>query len=163
MNYEVAKSSMKFLATMGKAGILENSGISRGDFDRLVGDLPWLASERQRMTTALQTLIMGSIDALGLPRFNVPAEYNAAGIAVFIHPINVHACCVFMSTTPDAESMGRKSTSQGHTQVDHVQPDKLFALVAQLWSDSARTGARAAFEKNSGLALSEAEKKGTKS
>jgi len=149
MNYEVAASSMRLLANIGRKGFLDGLGVSRADFDRFVGDEPWLATDRNRMTSVLNTMINASVDAMGLPRFDLPAEYIAAGIALFVAPVNVHGCCVFAARgAKPTEEMGRGTQSS----TEAVSPDRLFALVIQLFSDQ-RTSARALFEKNTSIAL----------
>jgi len=147
MNYEVAASSMRLLANIGRKGFLDGLGVARADFDRFIGDEPWLSTDRNRMTSVLNTMINASVDAMGLPRFDLPAEYIAAGIALFVSPVNVHGCCVFAARgAKPAEEMGRMA------QTESVTPDRLFALVMQLFSNQ-RTSARALFEKNTQIAL----------
>jgi hypothetical protein len=147
MNLDVALGSMRFLANMGRQGFLDGIGLSKADFDRLVGPDIWVASERARMTQLIHTVINASVDSMGLPRFNLPAEYIAAGIAMFIHPVNAHAACIFAPPAASAESSGRMAVSQPCTA------EQLFALTIQLYDNPGRNSARALFEKNTGLAL----------
>lgn len=150
MNLDVARGSMRMISNMGREGFLDGIGVSRGDFDRLVGNDPWMASDRNRMTTCFHTVINASVDAMGLPRFNLSAEFVAAGIAVFVSPVNCHAACVFASNGGPAEEMGRMASISPST------PEQLFALLVQLYGDQDRTSCRALFEKNTTLALDKA-------
>lgn len=152
MNYEVAVASMHVIANTGRKGFLDGLGISRSDFERLVGSDPWLGTERNRMTVVLDSLINASVDSQALPRFNLPAEYRAAGIAVFVHPVNMQAACIFAASSrpKSAEEMGRMAT------VDPCSAEQVFALVLQLCGSQSRNGARAQFEKNTALALDQA-------
>lgn len=150
LSYEVACSSMRLVANMGHKGFLDGLGISRSDFDRLIGSEPWTFSDRNRMTVVLHTLINAGVDQMGLPRFDLPAEYIAAGICMFVHGVNVQAACVFAPPSLSAEDSGRMA--KGATCSDR----QLFALVVQLYDCDVRTQARASFEKSTGLALERA-------
>lgn len=147
LNYEVAVSCMMMLANMGRQGVLEGLGVSRADFDRFVGGLPWMSSDRNRMSNMLHAFAFASLDAQGLPRFTLPAEYLAAVICIFVHPVNMLSACVVAPRTYPAEEQGRG------VQETKVTPEILFALVVQLCSSSHRGQARASFEKASKLIL----------
>lgn len=149
LSLDVALGSMSFLAQLGRSGHLDGLGLSRADFDRFIGSDPWLASDRNRMSAILHTMANSSLDAQGLPRFSLPAEYLAAVIAVFVHPVNVHASCVFAPPSMSAQDAGRA----GGVTAENCTSEQLFALVVQLFSNSARGNARVLFEKKTGLAL----------
>ena len=106
------------------------------------------------MGTCLHILINASVDALGLPRFDLPAEYIAAGISLFVSPVNVHAACVFAPPCFSSEDQGR---SRSPPSVGRVTSAQLFALVIQLYSSTDRISARGQFEKNTRIALSRVE------
>jgi len=149
MRLDTALSAMNLIANTGRKGLLDGIGISRQEFDRLVSDEPWIGADRNRMTTVLHTLINASVDYCGLPRFDLPAEYVAAGISVFCAGINLQAACVFAASLglQSADSMGRMSTMTPATA------SQLFALVMQLYDNPGHSAARAQFEKNTGLAI----------
>lgn len=147
MTLDIALGAMRFVSNIGKEGFLDGIGVSKGDFDRLTGDTQWLSSDRNRMTAVLHSVINASVDAMGLPRFTLPAEYIAAGICIFVAPNNSFAACSWAPPTPTAEVLGvlggcAPTTSQ-----------QLFSLVVSLYSDSSRGDCRARFSKNTGLAL----------
>lgn len=162
MLYQAAVSAMSILAQMGTAGHLEHLGVSRGDFDRLVSSIPWLAQDRNRMTVTLTTLMLGSIDAQGLPRYQVYAELRSAAIAMFVHPVNISAACVYMETSPDMESLQVKSDANNLNKTNHVHADQIRAMVDDLLRSDARSSARLLFERNTGLALDLVKKEGKK-
>jgi len=155
LQYETAVAGMRMIGSLGFSGQLDACGISQADYKRFVGDAPWIGAERNRMTQILHSLIMGTVDALGLPRFKVPAEYMAAGIAVFVAPVNVHSACTYAPITGEAELMGRG------VGAPPVLPEQLFALVQQLYRNDSRSSARALFERNVGLAIEEAARSGS--
>jgi len=151
LQYNVAVAGMKMISNLGYLGHLDALGISRADYMRFVGDAPWLGTDRNRMTSILHSLTLGSIDALGLPRFKtLPAEFLAAAIAVFVSPVNIHVACVYAPTSGEAEILGRAGSPNS------VTSEQLFALVQQLYASEERSPARALFEKKVGLAIEEA-------
>lgn len=151
LQLSVARSSLKIIAGLGQAGQLDTLGISEADYKRLTASGPWMPAEKNRMTSVLHSLIMGSVDAMGLPRFHVPAEYMAAAIVVFVHPVNMHAACNCAPSTGEADAMSRGDLS------NNVRPEQLFSLCAALYDSSDRSDARASFERSVGLAIEAAE------
>lgn len=147
LQLKVAVSSMALVGELGNVGQLDALGVSKADYARLVGDAPWTASERNRMTATLHSLIMGSVDIMGLSRFKVPAEYMAAGIAVFVAPVNVHVACQYAPAVGEAEEMGRGADRT------KVLPEQLFALVVQLYDTDMKVSARYLFEKKCGIEI----------
>jgi len=145
---------MRHLSNIGKEGFLDGIGVSKGDFDRLVGDTQWLSSDRNRMTAVLHSVINASIDSMGLPRFTLPAEYIAAGICVFVAPNNSFAACIWAPVSPSAEALGRMAGTAS------TNPEQLFALVIQMYADPTRSQAREQFSKRTGLALDKVQKGG---
>jgi len=147
--FNTAKQALSLLANQGRQGHLGMVGISQGDFDLLTGSLPWTSQDRNRMHVTLNALLNLSCDALGVARFRLPAEYVAAGIALWVNPINAQSICRIMERTPSASDMGK-----GSDDYDVCSADQLFALVVQLYGDPAANNARAAFEAKTSLAIS---------
>jgi len=147
LSLDVAIGSMRMLANMGRDGFLDGIGVSKLDFDRFIGDSQWINTDRNRMSSVLHALVNSSVDALGLPRFDLPAEYIAAAIALFVHPVNIMPACVYGPPSKSAEDAANLAVCQPCT------PAQLFALVKQLYADSSRHAARALFEKKTSIAL----------
>lgn len=147
MNLDVALGSMKILVGMGRVGLLDSIGVSRGDFDRFVGDDPWLQTDRYRMAEMIHALANASLDAQGLPRFSLPAEYIAATIAMFVHPMNALMAARIAPPAISAADGGRGVTPQPCTS------EQIFALLVQLYAHSGRGQARASFEKLTKVSL----------
>lgn len=150
LQYNVARSAMGLVASMGKAGYLSNLGLTKDDFDKITGELPWIGSDRNRVTQAFNSLMFGTIDALGLPRFQIPAEWIAACITVFVSPVNTHAACRFFERSSSADSISRSS------EFDDVTAEVLFSLCIQLHADVGSSAARTLFEKNTNLKIQKA-------
>nr|QJB20213.1 MAG: external scaffolding protein [Microvirus sp.] len=147
ISFEIAKSAMQFIANTGKQGHLAMIGVSQADFDALTGDLPLTASERNRAHNTLGALLNVSCDIIGAPRFTLPAEYVAAGIALFVAPINAQALCRVMERSPSA---GEISVNQMH---ESCSAEQLFSLVQSLYGDTATNSAKAIFETKTALAI----------
>lgn len=145
INYAVAKSAMSMIANQGRQGHLGMIGVSQADFDLLTGNAPWLPTDRNRMHVTLNALLNLSCDCLGVPRFQLPAEYVAAGIAVFVNPINSQSICRIMERSASAADIG------GGNSTDSCSAEQLFALTVQLYGDNAASQARASFEKKTTL------------
>lgn len=151
LQYNAAVAQMRFIGNLGYRGQLESLGISREDYVQFVGDAPWVGSMRNRMTTVLHSLMMGTLDALSLPRFKVPAELCAACISVFVGPVNVFAACTFAPSTGEADLMARGQSSIV------VSPEQLYALCVLLYDSPVRTDARGMFERAVGIELKKVE------
>lgn len=149
-------AAMKFLSTLGHAGQLDSLGISSSDYARFTGDEPWLGSDRNRMTNILHSLLLGTVDAMGLPRFDISAELIAAGIAVFVAGVNCQAASIFAPSSGEAESLMRG------VQSPPVKPSQIFALVVDLKGDLQCGQARILYEKNIGVAVEKAMMEGQK-
>lgn len=153
MNLEVAKGAMKLISSLGKAGYLELAGISIDDFKLVTGSNPWMSIDRNRVSTTLHALIIGSVDAQGLPRFPMAAEYIAAGICMFVGGVNTYAACHYMGPTQEAESYARQVSSREVALPDPIKPERLHALVVMLYDLPSSNAARALFSKNVGIAV----------
>lgn len=153
MQFKVARGAMMMIANMGKVGQLDMVGISRDDFEKVSGETVWLGTDRNRVSQVLNNLLCGALDVIGVPRFQLPAEYIAAGIALFVAPVNSHAACRFMEKVPTAQALGR-----GADESEMCTARQLFALVTQLVADPMNSHAKVLFEKNTGLALERKEK-----
>lgn len=148
MQYRVARGAMALIANQAKHGDLDTLGVTREDFMKLSADVPWMASDRNRMNLVFYSMLSTTLDIIGVPRFQLPAEYIAAGISLFISPINVQAACRFFERVPTAESLGR-----GLDQADVCTAKQLYALCVQLIADPETSHAKVLFEKNTSLRL----------
>jgi len=147
---------MHLLAEMGRKGMLDLLGVTQADFDRLTSDVPWTGGERNRMSVTLHSLLNASVDSMGMPRFDLPAEWVAAAIAVFVAGINVQSACYFAPPSHQAEEGARGVVGPS------VRPERLFDLVVLLYGHQGRNAARELFTKRSGLALDKVAKQGLK-
>lgn len=151
MQYKVARGAMSMISEQSLNGSIDTLGVSSEDFKKLSASVPWMATDRNRMMMILTSLLSSTMDIIGVPRFQLPAEYIAAGIALFVAPINVQTACRFMERTPTAEQLGR-----GVERGDVVTAQQLFALTIQLIADPDTSHAVILFERNTGVRIENA-------
>lgn len=149
LSFLTAKSAMTLISKSAYTGMLESNGISLDDYKKFVGDAPWLPSDRPRMTSILHTFMCAATDVLGLPRFEMSAEYLAAAIC-FVSGVNVMTACHWGPATGEAELLGQGKESP------RVQPKQIHALVVDMYDSPERTWAKQMFEKRIGIELDKA-------
>ena len=82
---------------------LEAFGISESDYKLVTGPKPWLAVDRRRVERVLDTLLHGTVDIIGMDRFEIPVEYIAAVYATFVSPSNLMVACSWRSGAPSGD------------------------------------------------------------
>jgi hypothetical protein len=130
MELSVARGAMQLIKEEGAEDMLIKAGISQDLFDKVKGDTPWKGSDRVEVTRCLDALNHGCCDIVGVPRIALPAEYIAASIANFVHPVNVKLACNWCEVKASASEMaGSNSKSVQH---ENISSDRLFSLVVML-------------------------------
>lgn len=89
-------SDIRFTTAVASIKLVEESGLldlSEKDFEFLTISKPWVAVERSRARMVVESCVYGTLDYLGMPRFGVPAEFIAASIAHYVHPVNMMFAC----------------------------------------------------------------------
>lgn len=110
-------------------------GLTEADFADLTSSVPWIPAQRATVRRTLETLCHATTDLIGLPRFEIPAEYVAGVIAVFVHPVNVAVSCSWLEgRLPHAEDLSQSadSTPQGMEKLTAAQ---LYAMVVRIIGD----------------------------
>ncbi len=149
---KVVKGAMHALADGAAMGSLQNLGVPPQDLRLVTGAISWNASQRTLVVRTLETLMFGTMDILGLPRFSVPAEYVAAAIAMFVHPTNILVASVWMeSGRQSADALGNPtSASINREEVDSQQ---IFAICLQLQGDIEVAQCQQQFESRTKITL----------
>ncbi|UOF79415.1 scaffold protein [Microviridae sp.] len=151
VNYKVARNMMKALASQAKAGFLDNVAVSKKDWDDVSKESIWVGPERNRITAAFYALLTSATDAFGFDRIKLPAEWIAAGIALWVAPCNWLTACRFFEnqniTTADNQGRGKAGDDY------YVSGDQLAAIVAQLEGDPDQSAAAYDFYRNTGIAI----------
>lgn len=122
---------MQVIADGGSDGLLD---LAPEDWRVLTSKSLWLAQERARARRGLQAACYGTLDAVGLTPFQLPAEFVAAAIAIFCNPCNYMIACHEMCH--QARSSVTELASDYEEGLEPMRPEKLFALCLQAYSDS---------------------------
>ncbi len=145
VSYSVAVNCMTLIKQGAVNDAFEALGIIAEDFELVCSQIPYIGSDRGRVTNVLRSLIWGTLDVVGLPRIEVPTEFIASVLCVFVSPGNLAVACRWMEA--------------GHTAEDHaaggslepVSANQLFSLCCQLVSEAPQ--ATTAWEKRTGRAV----------
>lgn len=66
------------------------------DYEFVTSNRIWISTDRSRARRCVEALVYGTLDYVGYPRFPAPAEFVAAAIATFVHPVNLMTACLIM-------------------------------------------------------------------
>lgn len=156
LNYEMIRSAAYLIASEGRIGHLDNIGLSVDDFNKVCSDTPWLASDRNRVTSALSILLNAPLDAVGQSRFILPAEYVACAISMFCRGGNIKLACRWIECPAPATDL-----IKGKDQPERCTADQLFAMILDFHGSNPWSEARQMFEKNTKLKLDLLAKEGS--
>lgn len=145
VSYSVARNCMTLIKDGGVNDAFESLGINPEDFDLVCSNVPFVGVDRNRVTSVLTSLIWGTLDVVGLPRIEVPTEFIASVLCVFVSAGNLAVACRFMESGSPAEDLAAGGS------LEPVTADQLFALCCQLWSEA--PAATAAWERRTGRAV----------
>ncbi len=145
VSYTVAKNCMQLIKDGAVNDAFEALGINPEDFDLVCSNHPYVGADRARVTSVLNSLIWGTLDVVGLPRIEVPVEFIAGVLCVFVSAGNLAVACRFMETSYPAEEVAAGGS------VDPVSASQLFALCCQLYNDA--PAATAQWERRTGRAV----------
>lgn len=122
-------------------------GCTEKDWKLLTGDKPWLGVDRARVKRLLDALLYGIVDTLGIPRFDLPAEYAATVIAMGVNPTNYFAACNWVGNFSSSEDIADyHGRLEGVTGLDKVTPSRLFALILEIVSSEEADAMVSAFK-----------------
>lgn len=122
--------SMKILLDSGVMDCVTAIGCTESDWRTLVGPKPWVGVDRSRVSRVLEGLLFGMVDIMGLPRFDLPAEFAAAVVALFVHPVNYFPACVWVGEFEMGDALsGFSSQERPATGFERAHPRQVFALV----------------------------------
>ena len=96
-NYSVCYAAMTAISKTVKAFGISSLGINQDDFNKTTGDAVWMSADKPVAVRTLQQLAFGVMDAQSLPRFDMPAEYLAGIIALYVKPANQFAACAWLA------------------------------------------------------------------
>ena len=127
-NLNAVMSTLRQLP-LDKAAI--SYGIAEADLRTLMSEHVWHSPAiRLRVRQTLESVALGSLDAMGLPRVELPAEIIAQWISVLVSPNNWLAACAFFGRPRTADQI----IEQDDLQLPGITPQRLFALVVKIHS-----------------------------
>lgn len=98
-------------------------------------DVPWSIDDRRIVRTALEKVVQDSVAYMGLPPFELPAEYVAATITVFVSPVNYMAACSWTAGGHVFASDLQVNSEPAMHGWEHASAHQLFAMVLELAGD----------------------------
>lgn len=123
-NYSICYAAMAVISdTVKKVGI-QSLGINQDDFDKTTGEAVWMSADRPVATRTIQQLCYGVMDAQNVPRIDLPAEYLAGIIALYVSPVNRFAACGW-----SAGEMLSVDLASRNEAPERFDASRLFALV----------------------------------
>ncbi len=134
--------------------VIPQFGIQELAWELLTAPVPWMAVDRQQVKMTLETIMYGSLDNMGLPRYELPAEFIAATICCLVHPVNYQKACAFVENTYTAEAISHENI----TEREVVLPSRLFAMMCRV-PQADLTGFRQDFEKSNAYNIERSEQK----
>lgn len=133
-------------------------GITIEDYNLVRRDTQWKNTERTRVMRTIDALVYGTTDVLGLDRISLPAEYLAAIVTAYVHPVNRLVVCHWLTAQQMSNGSAADIAEIGNTKaaVDQVTVRQLFALVLQLSDGAQASAARKSFEERINKRLAKA-------
>lgn len=119
------------------SGSIYAANLTDADLARVRGTSLWLAGDRMRMTSAMDVLMQGCLQVAGIPPSQLPSEVRAAGVAMFVHPVNWMTACVWLGETYTvaAEALGAEA-GRGPVHAQPLRPRQLYALVHEAFGEA---------------------------
>lgn len=140
LSIEAALGAMRIVCGKDFAWLMQSFGITKEDYQLVTGSEPWLVNDRERVRRILQQLAAGTLDLIGIDRFELPAEYCAAIISVFVHPTNcMAACVVFENRRPGTDI-------EDDIVGGEINKRKLFSFLCKFYYDGEGSAMRHKFE-----------------
>ena len=124
----LAHSDVRFATAVASISLVHASNVldlADNDYKFLTGDKLWLAVDRNRAMRCLQSVIYGALDYVGFPRVPAPAEFVAAVICYFVHPVNIQSACSIMDRVEFSDCVISGQTRE-------LTSDLLFAFVLRI-------------------------------
>ncbi len=115
------------ILSKGSGAYLQN--VTTAQWEIVTSPNLWIAEHKSTARDVLESIIYGTLDMLGLGRYEVPTEYVAAVIALTVNPCNFLPACSLLSGTThhSVDDMSRDSIEC----IQRTMPRQLFAMVIQ--------------------------------
>src|SRR2546428_13897070 len=96
---QVTEQSVRFQTALASITLIQASAVlalTEEDFDFLTSNKVWIHTDRSRARRWVEACVYGTLDFVGYPRFPAPVEVIGAGIAYYVHPVNIQTACLVM-------------------------------------------------------------------
>lgn len=120
-------SALGVLQSHNFAELCQQFSIPPLDAEKLVQTSLWTPADRPIVRRAFDAVLFGSCDTVGIPRFELPAEYIACWISLAIGPVNRMTACSWFSGLRSAQELA--SDPEESSFDPNIKPQQLFALV----------------------------------
>lgn len=150
---------MKLSCALGVMRIISQSemhaqlGVTPSEMALISGGQPWVAGDRIAVRRVMDTLIYGTMDTAGLPHFELSAEYVAAHIVGYVHPVNYMAACAWLQRVVDADQLVAEKKG-----TDNISARRLHAFCVKMLDAEEVDEYRSMFEKSVGKKVAKAVK-----
>lgn len=153
LSIQMVKGSANILLNSSTAQVVESIGVTPEEWELLTNDVPWLGVDRPRITRIIDSLLYGLVDTMGVPRFDLPAEYVATVVAIFVSPCNYFSACSWLGAFSTASTIQSHNPDLPPEGMERVHPSKIFAFVCDIRSGSFLTTMCKEFERKIKLKL----------
>src|SRR5689334_7572507 len=96
---QVTEQSVRFQTALASIKLIQSSAVldlTEDDFEFLTSNIVWIATDRSCARRCDESCVYGTLDFVGYSRFLAPAEFIAAVIAYYVHPVNIQTACLIM-------------------------------------------------------------------
>jgi len=135
LSMQMVTGAGSVLLNSSTVDIINSIGITGEEWELINGSRPWIGVDRSHVTRILDSLLFGMIDTIGLPRFELPAEYVATLVALFVHPVNYFSACSWLGSFQRGDDLanytGKLEPIEGF---EKCKAQTIFALVCQIRS-----------------------------
>lgn len=146
LRLEAAKSVFALIRDGAIFGGIGSVGVTPAELRLVTDPIPWVGTDRPSVVRAMESLLYGSLDVLGLPRIRVPAEYVAAVVCVCVSACNISLACSWMQREASASTDALVTAAELGGDIEPVSAERLFALCCEIYETEGRTAASSSFE-----------------
>src|SRR5699024_1695797 len=104
----VTEQSVRFQTALASIKLIQASAVldlTGDDFDFLMSNKFCIATDRSRARSCVEDYVYGTLDFVVYTRFRAPVVCIAAGIAYYVHPVNIQTACLIMEGAEFTENI----------------------------------------------------------
>jgi len=151
LSYELADSLFKSIGECLTPD-LDVLGVSEQDLRITTGPVQWQRHQIRQVVRTINSIIYGTLEIHGMPKFPVPAEYAAQAILHCVSPCNRQLACSWLIH----EKIVGTSIDDEDNEMEPTTFDKLYKLVCKLSASNKASQCRDQWLKKIGMAVEKA-------